>query len=296
VFFDVSYQAYLPSLVSAENLLEGNSKMTLSESIAGVVGPGLTGVLVAAITAPMAILFDAVSFVCSALSVWLIRKPEPRPENGAAPHIGREIKEGLRASWHEPILRTLLLRAATASIFLGFGGSLYILFAVRELGLGAMLLGAVIAVGGCSGVFGALMAERLVRRLGFGWTLIGAALVSGVASLLPPLAHGPVALCAAILAVAQLGDMAWSIYGINELTLRQAIAPSHVLGRVNSAAHMTFRGVLPAGALLGGAMAEVTGLRAAMFVGAGGFLLSTLWLICSPIRRLRELPKADALR
>jgi MFS family permease len=295
VFFDVSYQAYLPSLVSPENILEGNSKMTLSESIAGVVGPGLTGVLVAAITAPMAILFDAISFVCSALSVWLIRKPEPRPEApaeyGAAPHIGREIMEGLRASWHEPILRTLLLRRATASIFLGFGGSLYILFAVRELRLGAVLLGAVIAVGGCSGVFGALTAKRLVRRLGFGRTLIGAALLAGVAALLPPLAHGPVALSAAILAVAQLGDMAWSIYSINELTLRQAIAPSHVLGRVNSAAHMMFQGVLPAGALLGGAVAEVTGLRTAMFVGAGGFLLSTLWLICSPIRRLREVPK-----
>jgi MFS family permease len=291
VFFDVSYQAYLPSLVSPENILEGNSKMTLSESIAGVVGPGLTGTLIAAITAPMAILFDALSFVCSAISVWLIRKPERRPIPDAAPHIGREIMEGLRASWREPILRTLLLRTATAAIFLGFGGSLYILFAVRELRIGAVLLGAVIAVGGCSGVFGALTAEWLVRRLGFGWTLIGAALLSGIASLLPPLAHGPVALCAAILAVAQLGDMAWSIYGINELTLRQAVAPAHLLGRVNSAAHLTFRGVLPAGALLGGAVAEGIGLRAAMFVGAGGFLLSTLWLLGAPIRRLRELPR-----
>ena len=291
VFFDVSYQAYLPSLISPENLLEGNSKMTLSASLAGVAGPGLTGVLVAAMTAPLAILFDAISFVFSAFSVWLIRKPEPPPEPNAAPHIGREIGEGLRASWREPILHTLLLRTATASIFLGFGSSLYILFAVRELGLNAVLLGAVIAVGGCSGVFGALTAERLVRHLGFGWTLIGAALLAGVASLLPPLARGPVARCAAILAVAQLGDMAWSIYSINELTLRQAVAPSHVLGRVNSAAHMTFQGVLPAGALLGGALGQAIGLRPAMFVGAGGFLLSTLWLICSPIRRLRELPK-----
>jgi predicted MFS family arabinose efflux permease len=294
VFFDVSYQAYLPSLVSPENVLEGNSKMTLSESIAGVVGPGVTGALVAAITAPMAILFDAISFVCSAISVWLIRKPEPRPEPSAAPHIGREIMEGLRASWREPILRTLLLRTATASMFLGFGGSLYILFAVRDLHLGAVLLGAVIAVGGCSGLFGALAAERLVRRIGVGWSLIGAALLSGVASLLPPLAHGSVAWCASILAVAQLGDMAWSIYSINALTLRQAIAPGHLLGRVNSAAHLTFHGVLPAGALAGGAVAEAIGLRAAMFVGAGGFLLSTLWLIFSPIRRLREMPKVEA--
>src|ERR1019366_1152634 len=290
VFFDVSYQAYLPSLVSPANILEGNSKMALSESIAGVIGPGLTGVLIQALTAPIAILFDAISFLGSALSVWLIRKPEPRPEPSAAPDIGREIMEGLRASWREPILRTLLLRAAMAAIFGGFGGSLYILFAVRELRINAVLLGAIISVGGFSDLFGALTAERLVRRFGFGRTLIGAALLIGVAGLLPPLAHGPVALCAAFLAVAQLGDMAWSIYNINELTLRQAVAPSHVLGRVNSAAHLTFRGVLPVGALLGGAVAEVIGLRGAMFVGASGFLLSTLWLICSPMRRLRELP------
>ncbi len=199
--------------------------------------------------------------------------------------------EGLRASWHEPILRTVLLRSATAAIFLGFGGSLYILFAVRELRIDAVMLGAVIAVGGCSGVFGALAAERLVRRFGFGRTLIGAALVPGIAALLLPLARGPVPVCAAVLAVAQMGDMAWSIYEINELTLRQAVAPSHVLGRVNSAAHLMFRGVLPVGALAGGALAEAIGLRGAMFVGAAGFLLSTLWLIFSPIRRLQELPR-----
>jgi predicted MFS family arabinose efflux permease len=291
VFFDVSYRTYLPSLVSPENLLEGNSKLTLSESIAGVVGPGLTGVLIQALTAPIAILFDAASFVCSALSVWLIRTPEPRPKPSGTPHIGREIVEGLRASWRQPILRTLLLRSATAAIFLGFGGSLYILFAVRELRIDAVLLGAVIAVGGCSGVFGALAAERLVRRFGFGRTLIGAALMTGIAGLLPPLAHGPAPACAAILAVAQMGDMGWSIYEINELTLRQAVAPSHVLGRVNSAAHLTFRGVLPVGALAGGALAETIGLRGAMFVGAAGFLLSTLWLVFSPIRRLQELPR-----
>jgi predicted MFS family arabinose efflux permease len=296
VFFDVSYRTYLPSLVRPENLLEGNSKLTLSESIAGVVGPGLTGVLIQALTAPIAILFDAVSFVCSALSVWLIRTPEPQPKPSAAPHIGREIVDGLRASWHQPILRTLLLRSATAAIFLGFGGSLYILFAVRELRIDAVLLGAVIAVGGCSGVFGALAAERLVRRFGFGRTLIGAALMTGIAALLPPLAHGPAPVCAAILAVAQMGDMGWSIYEINELTLRQAVAPRHVLGRVNSAAHLMFRGVLPVGALAGGALAETIGLRGAMFVGAGGFLLSTLWLIFSPIRRLQELPKVEAIR
>ena len=220
VLFDVSYQAYLPSLVRAENLLEGNSKLALSENIAGVVGPGLTGILIKALTAPMAILFDALSFVWSAGAVWLIRKPEPRPRPSAAPHIGREIVEGWRGG-HQPILRSLLLRAGTAAVFVGFGGSLYILFAVRELKIGAALLGAVIAVGGVSGVFGALAAQRLVGRFGFGPMLIAAALMPAIASVLPPLAHGPVAICAAMLAIAQLGDMGWSMYDINEVTLRK---------------------------------------------------------------------------
>ncbi len=292
VIFDVSYQAYLPSLVGPDDLLEGNSKLALSENIAGVVGPGITGLLIAALTAPIAILFDALSFVWSAVSVWVIRQPEPRPAPHPAPHIGREIVEGLRASWHQPILRSLLLRGATAALSVGFGGSLYILYAVRELKIGAAMLGWVIAVGGCSGVLGALAAARLSRRFGIGPTLIASAMTVAVASLLPPLARGPAALCAAILAVAQLGDIGWTIFDINALTLRQGIAPANLLGRVSSASHLMFRGILPLGALLGGALAESIGLRAAMFVGATGSLLSTLWLIFSPIRRLREAPKA----
>ena len=290
VFFDVSYQAYLPSLVSAENILEGNSKMALSASLAGIVGPGLTGVLVEAITAPSAILFDALSFLASALSIWAIRTPEPRPRPAASPHIVREILEGLQASWRVPVLRAILLRTVTGSVFLGFSSSLYFLLAVRELKLGAVLLSAVIALGGASDTFGALVTERLTRRLGVGPALIAAALVVAVAYWLPPLAHGPVWACAAVLALAQLGDMAWSVYNINELSLRQAITPDHLLGRVNAAMHLTFRGVAPAGALAGGVLAQYIGIRNALFVGAAGVLLSTLWLIFSPVRHLRELP------
>ena len=293
VFFDVSYQAYLPSLVGRENILEGNAKLALTESIAGVTGPGLTGILVQWITAPMAILFDAVSFLCSAFSIWLIRKPEPQPECGPQPHLRREIAEGLRTSWREPILRALAKRTATAAFFGGFFGSLYMVFAIRELGLSAALLGAIISVGGASSLFGAFAAERLVRRFGFGRTFIGAAALTGAASLLPAIAHGPVAVCAVFLGAAQLFDFAWPVYNINELSLRQAIAPYRLLGRVNSAMHLLFHGILPVGALAGGMLAQSIGMRPTMFAGALGFLLSTLWLVFSPIRSLRELPKTD---
>lgn len=294
VLFDVSYQAYVPSLVSRENILQANSKLALTDSIADVTGPGLTGLLVQLITAPMAILLDAASFLCSALSVWLIRKPEPLPEPSLAPHIGREIAEGLSASWRNPLLRALLQRAAIGAFFLGFIGGLYFLFAIRELHITAVLLGIIVSVGGASNLLGALLAEPLLHRLGLGRTLIGAAWMIGVAMLMVPLAHGPVTLCAAFLIAAQLGDMAWPIYIINETSLRQAITPDHLLGRVNSAGHLLFHGAIPLGALAGGAIAETIGMRQTMLIGALGYLLSCLWLTFSPIRHLRELP-VDAL-
>lgn len=289
VFFDVSYQAYVPSLVSRAELVEANSKLALTESIADVTGPGLTGLLVQLITAPMAILLDALSFLVSAVSVWLIRTPEPLPEPSPAPHIGREIAEGLSASRRNPLLRALLQRAATGAFFGGFFGGLYFLFAVRELHITPVLLGIVISVGGASNLLGALLAERLLHRLGLGRTLIGAAWMIGLAMLIVPLAHGPVALAAAFLIAAQLGDMAWPIYNINETSLRQAITPDRLLGRVNSAAHLLFWGALPLGAFAGGAIAQSIGIRQTMVIGALGSLLSALWLSFSPIRHLRKL-------
>ena len=292
VLFDVSYQAYLPSLIARENILTGNSRLALTESIAQIAGPGIAGILVQLITAPMAMLFDAASFVCSAISVWLIRKPEPVPTRTLELHIGREISEGLGASWRDPLLRALAGRTATSAFFLGFGSSLYFLFAMRELGLPAALLGIIIAIGGTSGSFGAFLAEWLVRRFGFGRTFIGSAAVIGMAMLLIPLAHGSVAACSAFLIASQLGDLAWPVYTISERSLRQAITPNHLLGRVNSSMHLLFHGVLPLGALAGGAIAQAVGMRRALLIGAIGVLLSTMWLVFSPVRRLRELPHA----
>jgi len=292
VLFDVSYQAYLPSLIAHENILAGNSRLALTESIAQIAGPGIAGILVQLITAPMAMLFDAATFVCSAISVWLIRKPEPVPTRTLEPHIGREISEGLGASWRDPLLRALAGRRATSAFFLGFGSSLYFLFAMRELGLTAALLGIIIAIGGTSGLFGAFLAEWLVRRFGFGRTFIGSAVAIGMAMLLIPLAHGSVAARSAFLIAAQLGDLAWPVYTISERSLRQAITPNRLLGRVNSCMHLLFQGVLPLGALAGGAIAQAMGVRQALLIGAIGVLLSTMWLVFSPVRRLRELPHA----
>jgi predicted MFS family arabinose efflux permease len=281
VLFDVSYQAYLPSLVERGKLGDANSKLALTESFAEVAGPGITGVLIQAITAPIAILFDALSFLCSAISVWLIRKPEPPPVRDAEPDMGREIREGLLVSWREPVLRALAARAAWAAFFLGFGASLYFLFAVGELGLSAGTVGLIISAGGALNLLGAALADRIARRVGPGGALIGSSLLTGLAALVVPLAHGP-----ALLAVAQMGDLGWPVYSITERTLRQKIVPNHLLGRVNSAMHLLFHGLIPLGALAGGVLAQSIGVRAAVAIGAVGFLLSTLCLLGAPVRRL----------
>ncbi len=292
VFFDAGYQAYVPALVERKNILEANGKLALTESIADVGGTGAAGLLVQWITAPMAILFDAVSFLVSAFSIWRIEKREQPPKAEAQAHIFREIADGLRTSWRNPILRALTKRTATAAFFAGSIGCLYMVFAIRELHLSPALLGGIISLGGVSNLFGAWVSERLVKRFGFGTVLIASALACTGAGLAPPLAHGTVAACAATLVAGQAFDMGWPIYNINELSLRQAVTPDHLLGRVNSAMHLLFYGVIPVGALAGGKIAQSIGMRATMLAGAAGFLLSTLWLFTLPIRRLRTL--ADA--
>ena len=156
------------------------------------------------------------------------------------------------------------------------------------------MIGVVVATGGAFAIAGAALSERLVRRLGVGRAMIGALLLTGVASFLHPMAHGSVALCCVFLIAGQAGDFAWPPLITTEVSLRQSVAPAAVLGRVNSSMNLVFNGVIPVGAFVGGALAEAIGVREAMFVGAGGYALSALWVIFSPIRHLRDLPATNA--
>ncbi|HEY6389646.1 MAG TPA: MFS transporter [Bryobacteraceae bacterium] len=292
VFFDVAYQSYLPSLVERENLLEGNSKLAMSTAAAEIAGPSLTGMLVQLLTAPIAILFDAVSFLFSALCVSLIRKPEPAPQ---APAIASDAKEeamaGLRFVVKHPLLRPLAGFFGGAFLFFGFVGPLYVLYAIRELHLGPAALGFAIAVGGVGSMIGSSLAPRIGRRLGLGRTFIGAVLVLVFALALIPLARGPAPWPLVFLMASQLlGDIAFATYLVNELTLQQTVTPENMLGRVNAAMQLMGRGVYPIGAMLGGILAGQFGMRATYAIAVCGLLGSSMWLIASPVRNLREMP------
>lgn len=284
VFFDVAYQSYLPALVERGNLLEGNSKLAMSASVAEIAGPSLTGILVQIITAPIAILFDAVSFLISAASVILIRKPEPaHPPHRTTPHP----IAGLRFVFSHPMLRPLACFSVTLFLSMGLLGPLYVLYAIRELHITPAELGIAISLGGAGSLIGAGLAPAIGRRFGLGRTFIGSALLMAAAYASLPLAHGTRPLPLIFLMVQQLfGDFALSTFMVNQLTLRQSVAPEEMLGRVNAAMQLMTRGVFPLSAVAGGILATAIGIRPTLAIAVAGIFAATLWLIVSPLRSL----------
>ena len=294
VHFDVAYQSYLPVLVEREKLLECNRRLSTSASGAELVGPALAGVLVQAITAPLAILVDALSFVVSALSVWSIRKPElpierqSRPQHSGA-FIFSESLDGLRFIWSHAALRALLLRSTSTFLFMGLIFALYLLNAIRIVHISTSALGFAIALGGAGGLAGAWLSTRLSRRHGHAATFFLSAVFGGIGHLFIPLSAQFPRIGFPCICIQQFfGDMAFTIYIVNETTIRQTLAPPHVMGRVNSVMQIASRGMLPFGALSGGFLAQRFGIAPTLWVGAGGVLLSSLWLL-PLLRHSREI-------
>jgi MFS family permease len=292
VFFDVSYQSYLPSLVARDQLVEGNSKLEISRSAAQLAGPALAGVLVEAIRAPGAVLLDAVSFFFSAVFLFRIRTQERAPtreEREAGPGMKEEIKEGLRWVLGNKYLRWIAASTATFNFFANIIFSIYLVYAVRVLEIRPGVIGLVFALGSIGYLAGAVFANRLSRRFGVGPTIIGGA--AGSISLLL-LAVAPASNPIPFLVVAQaISSMGIPIYNITQLSFRQAITPERLQGRMNSVMRFIVWGVMPLGALLGGALATWFGLRSAIWVGAIGMSLAVLPVLLSPVRTLREMPQ-----
>ncbi len=288
VIFNVAHSAFLPSLIPQESLVEANSKLAMSDSIAEIGGPAVAGPLVQLISAPFALLFDALSFLFSACCLGLIHTPEPPPAAlEQRKSIWSDLVEGLRLVLKNPLLRALAGSAGTFNLFGNFIGALYALFVIRQLGVSPIFLGLLIATGGVSALVGALMAERVVRRFGLGRTVGIGLFMYGATGLLIPLAGGSVALALSLLFLSQLlGDASVSIYFIAEVSLRQSIVPANVLGRTNASIQFLSQGVAPLGALLAGILGGMIGLRLTMLIGVLGVMLAGTWLLLSPVRKV----------
>jgi predicted MFS family arabinose efflux permease len=303
LFFDISYRTYLPTLVDREQLLDANSKLAASSSLAEVVGFSICGWLVQWITAPFAILIDAVSFIASAAAIAIIRTPEPIPHSRRSERaLVREIAAGGRTIWSDRRLRALGLVALVGGFFPSLWNTLYMLLVVDALGFKPATLGMIFGVGGASALLGALAAHRAAVWLGTRRAMVLGLAVGGFAMVLPPLARGAGASSVALLVAHQLiGDGAVTVYLINSVTLVQTITPPAILGRVNASLRFLNHSSILIGLLVGGLAGELVGLRPTMLVGAGGMWLAAAVLAASPIGTAaavgaRTGPGADAQR
>jgi MFS family permease len=291
VLFDVAQYAFIPSLIPREQLYAVNGRIQVSHSASETAGPGLAGILIQWVTAPLAIAATAITFLVSALLVGTVQQRETtRASQQGLPGFRHEVAEGLRALLDHPLLRPIVIASATAGLFTYAVRAVYILFATRELGLDAFQLGVVIAAGGVAAVPGGLLAEWATRRFSFGPSVWGGWLIAGASLLLIPLATGATAVPTLIAAQA-LGGLAYTVANVNQWSLRQAVTPDHLQGRVTASHRFLVYGVFPLGALLGGTMATALGMRPALLIGAIGATLCPLWLLATPLRGLREAPR-----
>jgi len=293
VFFDVAYQSYLPALVDREDLIDGNSKLEVTRSAGQLAGPAVAGGLIQLLTAPYAVVWDCVSFFVSGAFLVAIRKKEPpleKHEDGRRPGMRHELWEGLVYVVKHPYLRPQAISTGTSNFFSNVAFSIVLVFAVRTLGMSTGLIGVVFAIGSAGWLGGAALSPRMQKWLGVGGaTILGAAL-GGPGTLLVALTPKsfPVPFFVAGMAIGGAGAV---IYNIQQVSLRQAITPERMQGRMNSVMRFLVWGPIPLGALVGGAIATSFGLRTALVVGALGGFTSTLPIIFSPIRKLKEMPE-----
>jgi len=290
--FDAAYPAYVPSLIGVDRVVDGNSKLATSSSLAEIGGPGLAGGLVQAFSAPFAILVDALSFGVSALSLLLIRAPEPaRPAVTERTPIRLEIVEGLRLVRHHPVLFPIAMRSVVAHVAGSFYGVLYTIYLIQELHLSPLLLGIVVSAGGVGSLIGSLVASRVIRAAGLGPALIWTAAGASVLGVLTPLAQGPILLATVMVLLPQLiGDGLQTIEGVAELSLIQGLSPDRILGRVNATLEVFSHGIAyPIGALTAAVVAGAIGVRGGIALGWAGMAVSILFLVLSPLPRIRTI-------
>jgi MFS family permease len=310
VFFDVAYQAYLPSLIGRKDLVEGNSKLEFSRSAASLLGPGLGGLLVEVLRAPVAMLVDAISFLASALLLTTIKdraaaanltigetpeKGDSRTEKPAHGAMRREVAEGLRFVFGHPVLRTIGAATATSNLFSSIGGAAFMLFAINELKMSPALIGAAFSIGSVGGLVASLVAGRLSRRFGVGRVIVATVALGGPFEFAVGLGSAGADVLNLFLIAAAGFAMGGSgtIYNINQVSLRQAITPEAMSGRMNATMRWFVWGTMPIGSIIGGIIGETLGVRAAILIGGAGATLAFVPLLFGPVWRIKEMPTAE---
>jgi MFS family permease len=289
VFFDVAYQSYLPELVDRKLLVEGNAKLQASESVSQIAGPSIGGLLIQALTAPYAVLLDALSFLWSAGWVTAIDARPPRPERRPDRDLRAEIGAGLRFVLGNPLLRAIAACTGSFNLFSSMVFAVLYVLLARDLHISAGVIGLITSTSAIGGLVGSLVASRFTARVGQGPAIWISVAVAGPCGFVAPFVHRGWTL--ALLAVAQTGmSLGNVVYNITQVSFRQGLCPPELLGRMNATMRFLVWGTMPLGGLLGGVLGATIGVRGTLLVAAAGESLAFLPVFFSPLRRMRELP------
>lgn len=293
VFFDVSSQSYLPSIVPRERLVEANSRLSSWDAANSVAGPSLAGYLVQLITAPAAAIVDAASYLWSALCLSRIRQPEPKPEPPAADRrLIRDIKEGVVLVFRHPLLRPIAINGTATNLFVQIAITTLPLMFRRVLDLSAFTLGLFFALDGIGMLLGALFARRFTAWLGQGRALwIMGIAVTPACVFFPLINHGP---------WLWISGASWlvlniriSVNNVVLISFRQRVTPHRLLSRMNATMRFLMTGVLSVGAAAAGLIGQFASIRAALWVASIGLALVWVPLFFSPLRTMTELPTEE---
>ncbi len=290
VFFDVSYQSFVPSIVGTDQIGEANGRMEASFQVARVGGPGLAGWLLGVLAAPAAYLLTAATYALSAIAIGRIPGHEARPEPPDDPRLWHQVNEGLDYVRGERLLGPLFICISVAALA-GQGVQVLLpVLALRELGMSATTLGTLLSVGAIGGVLGALARPWIVDRLGEGHSIVICNVVAMVASLgLPLSVLVPSHASAVLIATNLVSSFFVTIYNITQMSLRQRICPPALLGRLNATFRFAVWGVMPIGALLAGFAASHLGVVVAMYLFVAGTILAGMAMGATPVARLNRV-------
>lgn len=289
VIFDIAYLAYLPQLVGRAELLEGNTKLEISYSASNLVGPSLGGLLIQLFGAAQAMLADAFSFLASVATILWIRQPEPPARGVDTPtsSVVDEIKEGIVLVARDPILRGLALMLTVGAIGWHMQDPALYLFAYRSVNLTPGQLGLVFAAGGVGAVLGAFVVGAVVRRLGVGGSLATTIVVVGIVFGAWPVAalgHALPVLCV-LTFVGGIGD---SIFNISQVSLRMAVTPDRLQGRMTATMRTLFWGAWPLANVAGGVVAGIIGAPWTIVAGSLIGVASVFVVVLGPLGRVRD--------
>jgi MFS family permease len=287
-FFDVGYVVYLPSLVHRERLVEANAKLEATYSTAEIVGPGLGGVLVQVLAAPVAVAVDALSYLAGAASIASIDRPEPVPApTGDRRPVLAEVRSGFTATLGDRVLRPLVVQSAWFNVFEQVVMTFYLVYGVRTLHLSPGVLGAVLATGSLGALAGTLLAPHAGRRFGVGRAVVGSMALSCAALVLVPVASGSaVTAVATLVAGLVVYGLGLAVFNVYSLSIRAQVIPPEVFGRATATYQFVSHGAIPVGGLLGAFLGATIGVRPAMFVAVAALAAGAARFTCTSVRSL----------